>query len=260
MRFPATLAWGLCLTMATTALAQGAGQCHENAMIVFDASGSMAVAHRGQIKIDTARAAIADVLPEVTGERRAGLVTYAGCSRVELRVPPDYGTAPAILNELTRTQARGDTPLTHAVGLAYEELAKLEQPGVIVLVTDGLESCSGKPCRLAERITRDGKDIKVHVIGFALTPEVAVAHMSCLTQASGGVYVHTETLNDLRAALRRLLTCPLYSKRPERPAGGLVMRPFRWTADMDLAAAAYGRRAKVTLAGMPAGSRTVAAN
>jgi Ca-activated chloride channel family protein len=55
--------------------------CNEDAMIVFDASGSMA-GNVGQgigttiPRIDEARHALAEVLPSATKFRRVGLVTY----------------------------------------------------------------------------------------------------------------------------------------------------------------------------------------
>lgn len=187
------------------------GSCTENAIIIFDASGSMAVDHLGAIKIDTARAALRQILPDVTSQRRTGLITYAGCRGVELRVAPARDAGPAILAELFATRARGNTPLTRAVELAHQQLVALGEPGTIVLVTDGLESCHGRPCRLARRLARSNIDIKIHVIGFALTPEVAARQMSCLTEASGGSYVHTERLEDLRKALQQILGCPMLS-------------------------------------------------
>lgn len=202
------------LAVTSTALAKSEqNPCRENAIVVFDASGSMGVVHRGQVKIETARRAVGSILPEITEQRRTGLVTYAGCSRIELRVRPEYQTADQIAGQLAVTRARGNTPLSHAVRLAHKELAKLGEPGVIVLVTDGLESCSGKPCRLAARLAITDPKIKIHVVGFALTPETAARQMTCLSQASGGVYVHTNTLQELRAALQKLLTCPLYSRK-----------------------------------------------
>jgi Ca-activated chloride channel family protein len=187
------------------------GSCTENAIIVFDASGSMAVDHRGAVKIDTARAALNQILPDVTAQRRTGLITYAGCSRVELRVAPARDTSSQILAALFGTRARGNTPLTRAVALAHRQLEALGEPGTIVLVTDGLESCSGKPCQLARRLSMANVDIKIHVIGFALTPEVAASQMTCLTKASGGTYVHTDTIDELKKALQQILGCPMLS-------------------------------------------------
>ena len=72
--------------------------CQEEAMLVFDASGSMSIARDGLPKIDIAREAAADVLPELTRNRATGLVTYGGehgegCSGVSLRLAPMTNSA-----------------------------------------------------------------------------------------------------------------------------------------------------------------------
>ena len=67
------IALALSPTATTAALA-----CRENAMLVFDASGSMGLYREGRPKINLAREAAASVLPDVTGYRPTGLVTYSG--------------------------------------------------------------------------------------------------------------------------------------------------------------------------------------
>ncbi|MEM1307246.1 MAG: vWA domain-containing protein [Pseudomonadota bacterium] len=180
-------------------------------MIVFDASGSMALAHRGQTKIDTARQAVGAVLPDITELRKTGLVTYAGCSRIELRVPPAFGSAPDIIAKLAATRARGDTPLTRAVSLAHAALRKAGETGVVVLVTDGLESCSDSPCRFGTLAGRRAPGIAIHVIGFALGPRHAVDELRCLANATGGTFAEVSDLDRLRNKLRELLGCPMLS-------------------------------------------------
>lgn len=201
------------LAIAVSGAAAGSktNSCTETAMIVFDASGSMGVEHRGRLKIETARAAVTEVLPDITGIRQTGLVTYAGCSRVELRVSPARNTDQIIIAALAATPARGSTPLAHAVARAHATLAQSKESGVIVLVTDGLESCSGNPCRLAHRIAATTPEIRVHVIGFALTPDIARSHLKCLTDVTGGTYAHAHDQRALSKALRETLGCPMLS-------------------------------------------------
>ena len=76
-------------------------------MLVFDASGSMSMARGGLPKIDIAREAAADVLPDLTRSRPTGLVTYGGeygqgCRGVSLRPPPLPGPSSGCRSSLTR--------------------------------------------------------------------------------------------------------------------------------------------------------------
>jgi Ca-activated chloride channel family protein len=79
-----TAAAVLGLSVASTAAAgapESPGACIEDAMIVFDASGSMSGNEKLGIattvtRIDEVRSALAKVLPEATRFRRVGLISY----------------------------------------------------------------------------------------------------------------------------------------------------------------------------------------
>lgn len=73
--------------------------CREDAMIVFDASGSMSLADaEGRPRIDVARESLAAVLPEATHLRRTGLIVYGpgGSCFVDLKLRPTLNSAEAI--------------------------------------------------------------------------------------------------------------------------------------------------------------------
>ncbi len=180
-------------------------------MIVFDASGSMALFRDGRPKMDIAREAARDVLPDVTRYRPTGLVTYSGgrgpaCSDVSLRISPGVETGGRILAALDKIRPNGATPLTAAVKLAADELRRRTLPGIIVLVTDGLENCGQDACALARRLSAERARLRIHVISFYLHGR-AVETVTCLAEETDGTYVHTASLDGLRRALRELLSC-----------------------------------------------------
>ena len=105
----------------------------------------------------------------------------------------------------------------------------LEGRGIVVLVTDGNETCGGRPCALGASLAAEAPGITVHVIGFrvehdpfawdspeagAVQPGISVA--KCLSDATGGLYVSTETVDELARALEETLGCP-YIGRPRLP-------------------------------------------
>lgn len=190
--------------------------CRENAMVVYDASGSMALFREGRPKNVLAHDAAASVLPDVTRHRPTGLITYSGdkgpaCADVQLRVRPQLGSSAAILKVIAEVQPSGATPLSDAVALAAEELRSYGDPGIIVLVTDGLENCGGDACALGSKLRITAADLKVHVISFYLHGRNK-ERINCLAELTGGTYVHTSSLEALRAALRRTLGCPRISR------------------------------------------------
>lgn len=215
--------------------------CADDAFLVFDGSGSMASVGYNEMdfpRIEDARAAVRKVLPQVAPYRRIGLITYGpgakdACSNIELRIAPDYNTDRAIIGVLDRLVPDGDTPLTQSVLSAAEALSFRERPAVIVLVTDGEETCGGAPCRAAQQLVAEGLATTVHVIGFRMRDrffswrsQADVADegsgegaSQCLASMTGGQFVSTETTEQLVRALQSTLGCQLLTEHEEaRPA------------------------------------------
>lgn len=208
----------LVLAMVPSVGVTYAWACQENAMLVFDASGSMASIRNGLSKIMVARDAAAEILPDVTRRRPTGLVTYGGergpsCGDVHLKIPPVVGSGELILGELSMMEPKGQTPLSEAVMLAAQTLKGFGQPGVVVLVTDGLENCGYNACALGQKLQREAPNIRVHVIGFHLRSS-SESRVACLSNATGGTYTSTNSLETLRDALQKTLSCARISSLP----------------------------------------------
>ncbi len=109
---------------ARAAEPDGGNPCNQDAMIVFDASGSMAGNVNQGIattipRIDEVRGALESVLPTVTRARRVGLITYGPgpyqqCN-VQLNLKPTANAAALIMQEVNALNPAGKTPLTAAV-------------------------------------------------------------------------------------------------------------------------------------------------
>lgn len=210
--------------------------CTRDAMVVFDGSGSMSEVGFNEMdvpRIFEARRAVRRAMPAIGQVRRLGLVVYGpgsgpACERIDLRFAPLADAADRVIAEIDALRPAGETPLTAAVQRAAAVLAA---GGDIVLVTDGKETCAGAPCLLAAELAADLPGLTVHVIGFKVRndhfnweshgrdrPPTPVA--SCLAERTGGLYRSAETVDDLVAALRETLGCPLYSHAtPAGPIG-----------------------------------------
>jgi Ca-activated chloride channel family protein len=206
--------------------------CIEDAMIVFDASGSMAGNLDQGIattipRINEVRAALAAVLPTATRLRRVGLITYGPgpyqqCN-IELKLKPTPNAADIIMSEVNALTPAGRTPLTAAVKEAAEVLDFRAKPGVIVVLTDGEETCGGSPCDLGKKLHAEAYQLTVHIIGFRLkgiswTGEQSILDAKCLADTNGGLYIGAETRQDLVEALEKTLGCPMLSERTSVPA------------------------------------------
>lgn len=194
-------------------------------MLVFDASGSMTGPGFGEnvtTRIETARQALKEVLPEVTPARNLGLLVFgpgnrtaSECAHIDLRLPPAANSTERIMTELNGVQPYGQTPIAASVKRAAEVLDYRNRPAVIVLLTDGEETCGGNPCALADELKRQGLDTTVHVIGYmsgrasGMPPAYPTR---CLSERTGGFFIGADTKDDLVKALRRTLGCDLSSE------------------------------------------------
>ena len=140
------------------------------------------------------------------------------------RLAPAFNSHGRIIAELERLRPDGNTPLTQAVRDAAEALQFREKPAVVVLVTDGEETCGGTPCRLAASLLGEAAAVTVHVIGFKVRGRFfqwqsqsggasrGQTASRCLADMTGGKYVSTETTEELVAALQKTLGCPVLSE------------------------------------------------
>lgn len=199
--------------------------CTEDAMIVFDASGSMAGntvqgLFSDITRIDEVRKALAEVLPGVTKFRKVGLITYGpgpwGQCNVKLEFPPMPNAAERIMTVVNALSPAGKTPLVEGVKQAAEVLEYRTEKGVIVLVTDGEETCGGAPCELGKLLKANSRALTVHVIGYQLrgyswTGAQSILDVKCLADETSGLYIAAKNRDDLVKAFEKTLGCPMMS-------------------------------------------------
>ena len=219
----------LCGTLAVRAEEPDKSECRTDAILVFDASGSMASAdpHGNVSRIHRIREATAKVVPNVASLRNLGLMVYGGgagssCTDIALKVPPAPNNAKPILDALRDILPNGRTPLTESVSRAAEVLHYRTKRATVVLLTDGEESCGGDPCSLGERLHKEGVNTQVHVIDYKSpfgSDWRGTLQSRCLATATGGMYMPVNSVDDLIQALRETLSCPYVTELQQRFAG-----------------------------------------
>jgi Ca-activated chloride channel homolog len=120
--------------------------------------------------------------------------------------------------QLFAEATRCKTPLTSAVEQAAEVLDYRNKPGVIVVVTDGEETCGRSPCELGAQLHANAFQLTVHIIGYRVenyswTGEQSIVEAKCLAERNNGLYVTARNEEDLVAALEKTLDCPMTSQR-----------------------------------------------
>jgi Ca-activated chloride channel family protein len=205
--------------------------CTEDAMIVFDASGSMSGNQtlgipNSKPRIDEVKWALSQVLPSATKFRRVGLITYGpgpyNQCNVKLDLKPTLDAADEIMSAVEALVPAGKTPLTSAVEEAAEVLDFRRKPGVVVAITDGEETCGRSPCELAKQLQAVAQQLTVHVIafryeGYSWTGGNSVLDLMCLAESNHGLYIKANSEAELVEALEKTLDCPMVSEAPLVP-------------------------------------------
>lgn len=199
--------------------------CVDDAMLVVDASGSMAAtdfADGAPSRFLRVRVALGKVLPTAERVRRLGLIVYGPgqnadtCKNVDLRFSPIPNAGERILDDMDRLRPNGRTPLTTSVRRAATVLQSGAKPAMIVALTDGEDTCGGDACALARELAAQRPEITVHVIGYRLTPMGGAAPAfveRCLADETGGLYTTADTTQQLADALSQTLGCPAVTMR-----------------------------------------------
>lgn len=180
--------------------------------LVLDASGSMgARLGDGVVKLDAARKAVDTLLARLPDTAVVALRAYGhqsttdkhDCRDTQLLAP--FGALGARRDALrgaaTALAARGYTPITLALTEAARDFpAGHAGEAVIVLVSDGRETCRGDPCALARELARQNARLVVHTVGFGVDA-TARQQLQCVAKAAGGRYFDATNADDLAASL-----------------------------------------------------------
>lgn len=188
-------------------------------VLVLDASGSMYnELEDGRLRITAAKEALASFISRLpdAADLNVGLRIYGSqmmaldagaCEDSLLTVPLETVDRELLLTTVQGTEPMGATPIAYSLERAAEDLAGAAGRKLIVLVTDGEESCGGDVRAVAERLASEGFEIDLHIIGLALTPEAQRSFEGI------GTFQSANSAAELAEALGRAV------ELPEEPAG-----------------------------------------
>jgi Ca-activated chloride channel family protein len=102
---------------------------------------------------------------------------------------------------------------------------------VVVVLTDGEETCGGSPCDLGNKLHAEARQLTVHVIGLRVkghswTGGQGILDAQCLARANGGLYLGVETEDELREAFEKTLACPMVTEAVEKVGAQFCKRKF----------------------------------
>lgn len=180
--------------------------------LILDASGSMnGKLQGGERKIDAARKAVSELMKKLSDDSVMGFRAYGhqsprekhDCQDTEILVP--FGAVKQnrekVASKMKPLTAKGYTPITWVIGKAAEDFPRdFKGEWVIILVSDGKETCEGDPCATAQSLARKNVRLVIHTIGFGVD-EVTKKQLECIARVTGGEYFPAQDAMQLAEVL-----------------------------------------------------------
>jgi hypothetical protein len=214
----------LAVCLPSVAQAQSCNTADRSVLLILDSSGSMnAKLPNGETRIAVAQRAIKGVAGFIPAQAQLSLRMYGAqsaarqknCQDTHVAVPfgPAGDSSGAITAAVDGVTAQGYTPIALSLQQAANDFPAGAKERVIVLVSDGKETCQGDPVVAAKALAAKG--ITGHTVGF-IVDTAARGQLQAIARATGGSYfdapVGPELPDTLKSAFaackKRVVTLP----------------------------------------------------
>lgn len=201
-----------------------------NVELMLDSSGSMAAEiPSGQTRIEAAKDVLTEVIDAIPADRdgldvgfrvfgHQGDNTLQGrdesCQSSDLTIPIEGVNKESLQDQVDQYAPRGWTPIALSLQRAADDFEQFgAEEGVtnaVILVTDGLETCSADPndqdannqaaCDAAQALADSPGSPTVYVVGFGLNPDELTV-LQCIADNTGGRLLGANSAEELREVL-----------------------------------------------------------
>ena len=183
--------------------------------IVLDTSGSMLQdLGGGQTRIDVARQVLTDlVTTKIPAGAPVALRTFGnqpGSCDTQLAVPLSPLDPSSMASVIQGVQVTNlvKTPIGASLEEVANDLAGVSGPKVVILVTDGEETCDGDPAQAIQDLVAQGINVQVNIVGFALDDDALRATFKQWAQLGNGSYFDATNSSELNSAVTKALEPP----------------------------------------------------
>jgi len=179
--------------------------------IILDASGSMLQKLGSERRIDIAKKTLtkltSSTIPAGTPFAFRVFGREVDSCQTDLDVPVAPLNPAAVGARIAALVAKNGakTPIGASLDKAADDLKSVTGEKLIVLVTDGEETCGGDPAAAIERLRKGGIGTRVSIVGFALDDEKLAATFRRWSDAGGGAFFDAKDAAGLDKSLTEAL-------------------------------------------------------
>jgi hypothetical protein len=178
-----------------TPATQGAGYRPTRSVeVILDASGSMLERIGSERRMDIAKRSLekltAETIPAGTpfALRVIGRGSDTCQSELDIPLAPLDRAAAAWKIAALEAKNHARTPIGAALDKVASDLGSAQGERLVILVTDGEETCGGNPARSIEKLGQAGVNVRVNIVGFAVSDERTAARFTLWATKGGGSY------------------------------------------------------------------------
>lgn len=179
--------------------------------IILDASGSMLQKLGAERRIDIAKRTLGKLvgttIPAGTPFAFRVFGREVDSCQTDLDVPVAPLNPAAVQGRINALVAKNGakTPIGASLDLAVDDLKSVTGEKLIVLVTDGEETCGGDPVAAIANLRKAGVTTRVSIVGFALDDQTLAATFRRWSDAGGGAFFDAKDAAGLDKSLAEAL-------------------------------------------------------
>ncbi|HWP04944.1 MAG TPA: VWA domain-containing protein [Polyangiaceae bacterium] len=174
--------------------------------VIVDASGSMLQQIGSERRIDIAKRTLKNltnnVIPAGTPFALRVFGREANSCQTELEIAPHPLDRVAVAGKIDALSAKSNakTPIAASLEKVSSDLREVHGERLVILLTDGEETCGGNPAATIETLMKQGIDVRINIVGFAVDDQKTVALFRQWSSAGGGDYFDARNAASLESA------------------------------------------------------------
>jgi hypothetical protein len=179
--------------------------------IILDASGSMLQRIGKDRRIDIARQTLtkltSSVIPSGTPFAFRVFGREEDSCQTDLDIPLGPLNAAAVGAKIAELEAKNGakTPIGASLEQVASDLAAVKGQRLVILLTDGEETCGGDPAAAIEKLKQAGVAVRVNIVGFAIDDAKLAATFRLWSDTGNGAYFDAKDAAGLNTALAQAM-------------------------------------------------------
>jgi Mg-chelatase subunit ChlD len=199
--------------------------------LILDASGSMLKRLHGKRRINIAKEvltqAVTEIIPvgtplalRVFGHKKAN----ACQTDLEIKLKPLNPAAAKKTISRINAKNLAKTPIADSLAKVEADLRNVKGKKIVILVTDGEETCEGNPEQVLKNLTDKGFDIRLNIVGFSIDNAELKRQFERWAEQGGGRYFDASDKASLHQSVSDALKTPftVYDQGGAAVAEGVI--------------------------------------